>query len=85
MKLLLLFHTNNNENKHTEYKQRQKPSQGKKMTNQAPSTGIRLLLLFFFNHFFKHESAFRSHETSESAHRNCIFVETALQSDLRLA
>ena len=65
MKLLLLFHTNNNENKHTEYKQRQKPSQGKKMTN--------------------HESAFRSHETSESAHRNCIFVETALQSDLRLA
>ena len=51
MKLLLLFHTNNNENKHTEYKQRQKPSQGKKMTNQAPSTGIRLLLFFFLTIF----------------------------------
>ena len=36
MKLLLLFHTNNNENK---------------LTNQAPSTGIRLLLLFFLTIF----------------------------------
>ena len=52
MKLLLLFYTNNTENKHKEWKQRKKPSQDKKDEEPCPIHRNPIVVIVFWTIFF---------------------------------